>query len=336
MQRIVYSGLLLLIVCFWGWTFVVVKDAIAVYGVMAFLAIRFTLGTLAIAPFAVRHLDRRAWGIGALIGLALGPAYMFQTYGLRLTTPTNGGLITGLFIVFAPLCNRVFFGVRTKWTQWIAIAASVGGLALLTFSASPEGRVAGSTIGDALTLGAAALFGLQIALLDRHAARHDASALAFIQLGTAAAIFVFLWPFVDTFVWPSPQVWFALGITSVIGTAAGFYIQTLAQQHLSALAAAAIFFLEPLFAAFFGYLLAGDRLSSLQLAGGALMIVMMAIMHRPQGPRQESAPTPNARTAPEAGSAPVPSHAPQAAAGTPRTDPAPDLPPRRETDSLQS
>ncbi len=283
MRRFVYSGLLLGIVCIWGWTFVVVKDAVACYGVMAFLAIRFLMGSLALAPFAAGHIDRATMKTGILVGLTLAPAYLFQTYGLRATTATNAGLITGLFIVFAPLCNRLFFGVRTGLFHWAAIAVSIAGLLLLACGGAGGELGTGGLVGDALTLGAAALFGLQIALLDRYAARHRASGLALVQVAAAAVVFLALWPLTDDFVWPAPGVWFALGVTSLLGTAAGFYIQTLAQQHLSALSAAAIFFLEPLFAALFGYLLAGDRLTPVQLAGGAIMVATMAVMHRPRG-----------------------------------------------------
>lgn len=282
MRRFVYSGLLLGIVCIWGWTFVVVKDAVACYGVTAFLAIRFVMGSLALAPFAAGRLDGATLRTGILVGLTLAAAYLFQTYGVRATTATNAGLITGLFIVFAPLCNRVFFGVKTRLLHWAAIGVSVAGLLLLAGGGAGGGLGAGGLAGDALVLGAAVLFGLQIALLDRYAARHRASGLALVQVATAAAVFLVLWPFVDDFAWPAPGVWFALGVTSVLGTAAAFYVQTLAQQHLSALSAAAIFFLEPLFAALFGYLLAGDRLTPVQLLGGAVMVAAMAVMHRPR------------------------------------------------------
>ena len=38
----------------WGWTFVVVQDAISAYGVLGFLALRFALASLALAPLLWR------------------------------------------------------------------------------------------------------------------------------------------------------------------------------------------------------------------------------------------------------------------------------------------
>jgi drug/metabolite transporter (DMT)-like permease len=51
-----------------------------------------------------------------------------------------------------------------------------------------------------------------------------------------------------------------------------FYIQTTVQQRIPAARAAIILTTEPVFAALFGYWLAGDRLSPVQLAGAALIL----------------------------------------------------------------
>ena len=39
------TALLLLVAALWGWTFTVVKDAVAVYGVVAFPAVRFAIAS---------------------------------------------------------------------------------------------------------------------------------------------------------------------------------------------------------------------------------------------------------------------------------------------------
>ena len=62
-------------------------------------------------------------------------------------------------------------------------------------------------------------------------------------------------------------------ITGVLATAVGLTIQVLVQQHLPAVRAAMLFTLEPVFAVLFGYLLAGDRLTTVQIGGAALMVV---------------------------------------------------------------
>ena len=174
--RTLLVSLMLVIVAVWGWTFVIVKDAIAVYGVIPFLAVRFIIGSAALCPVGLRRARGRSLGVGALIGLVLAAAYLFQTLGLARTTATNAGVITGLFVVFAPLANLVLFRVRTSAALWGAIGVSVLGLCLLT-GAAP----AGVSLGDVLVFGGAVAFGVHIALLDRYAKRHGPGALAFAR-----------------------------------------------------------------------------------------------------------------------------------------------------------
>ncbi|CAA9445606.1 MAG: Permease of the drug/metabolite transporter (DMT) superfamily, partial [uncultured Rubrobacteraceae bacterium] len=92
-MRILYSLLLVGVTMVWGWTFVVVRDAIAVYGVLPFLTVRFALAALALAPYTIPRVSRRTLAAGAGIGLVLALAYLFQTTGLLFTSPTNSGLI---------------------------------------------------------------------------------------------------------------------------------------------------------------------------------------------------------------------------------------------------
>jgi len=286
-RNLLFTLLLVGVTVVWGWTFAVVKDAVAGYGVVSFLAIRFGLGALAMGPFAARGSTRASWAIGAGIGIVLAAGYLFQTFGIRTTTATNSGLITGLFVVFAPAWNRVLFGVRIPRVYWAAVVTSLVGLALLT-SAGPLRP----TVGDLLTLGCAICFGAHIALLDRHAKGHSPATLALAQLTTAAAIFGVTWPAVDPFRLPTEKVWQALVLTGVVASAGGFYAQTAAQRKLPAIRTALILTLEPVFATFFGWLLAGDRLAALQWVGGGLMVaaLLAASLHQPRVPAAPAGP----------------------------------------------
>ncbi len=270
--------LLLAVTALWGWTFVVVKEAIASYGVLGFLAVRFTIGALALAPLAVLRINRGTLKAGLPMGLLLAAAYLLQTFGLHDTTATNCGLITGLFVFFGPLANRVLFGVKAGRVFWAAATTSMLGLYLLTGAGATR-----PVLGDFLTLGCAAAFGLQIALIDRYAKQQDALALTFVQIAAAAAVFWVIWPAAEpgrlatSAFWPSTEVWGALVLTGVVCTAVAYYIQVAAQQRLSAVRAAIILSMEPAFAALFGCLVGGDQLSTIQITGGVLMIAAVML-----------------------------------------------------------
>jgi drug/metabolite transporter (DMT)-like permease len=272
-MRILYTLLLVGVTLVWGWTFVIVRDAIALYGVLGFLAARFTLAATALAPYAtMRKLSRRTLVVGGGIGLVLALGYLFQTTGLLFTTPTNSGLITGLFVVFAPLADRLFFGTQPSRLVLVAVVLSLLGMILLAGS-GPDG----ANLGDLLTLLCAAALGLHIALLSRYAARYDALELAFAQMLSMALVFVLFWPLFEPLVVPPREVWIALLVTGVLASAGAFWVQTLVQQRLPAARTAVILTMEPVFAVLFGYWLAGDRLVPVQILGAVLILSALAL-----------------------------------------------------------
>ncbi len=271
-MRLLYTLLLVGVTAVWGWTFVVVQEAIAAYGVLGFLALRFTLASGAMAPVMARRAAGRTLLVGGGIGVVLAAGYLLQTLGLLYTTPTNSGLITGLFVVFAPLAARALFGERLSPRVMVAVGLSLFGMVLLA-GQSPSGV----RVGDALTLGCAAALGAHIALLSRYAREHDAGALASAQMLSMAALFWLMWPFFEPLAAPPPEVWPALLLTGLVASAGAFWVQTAVQQHISAARAAVILTMEPVFAAFFGYWLAGDRLNPVQLLGAALILSALVV-----------------------------------------------------------
>jgi drug/metabolite transporter (DMT)-like permease len=270
--RLIYTLLLVAVTAVWGWTFVVVQDAISVYGVIPFLAVRFVLAGAALTPIYAAKLTRRSLIVGGGIGAVLAAGYLFQTTGLLFTSPTNSGLITGLFVVFAPLADRLLFGANLSRQVVLAVALSLVGMVLLA-GGGPEG----ANWGDLLTLLCAAALGLHIALLSRYAASHDAGALTLAQILSIALLFLIVWPFFAPVSLPPSEVWVALLVTGLLASAGAFLVQTTVQQHIPAARTAIILTMEPVFAALFGYWLAGDRLVAVQILG-ALMILSALVI----------------------------------------------------------
>jgi drug/metabolite transporter (DMT)-like permease len=270
--RLIYTLLLVAVTAVWGWTFVVVQNAIVLYGVIPFLAVRFVLAAVALTPIYATKLTRKSLLVGGSIGVVLAAGYLFQTTGLLFTTPTNSGLITGLFVVFAPLADRLLFGANVSRQVLLAVALSLVGMVLLA-----GGGPQGANWGDLLTLLCAAALGLHIAFLSRYAASYDAGALTLAQIFAIALLFVVVWPFSAPVSLPTPEVWVALLVTGLLASAGAFLVQTTVQQHIPAARTAIILTMEPVFAALFGYWLAGDRLVALQILG-ALMILSALVI----------------------------------------------------------
>ncbi len=251
----------------WGWTFVVVKNAIAIDGVIPFLAARFLLASVILLALWGRRLTPSALRAGALLGFVLATGYLLQTWGLNLTTATNSGLITGLFVIAAPGADRILFRTRFSHVNIAATVLSLAGMVLLT-GWSP-GRLA---IGDLLTFGCAIAFGIHIALLSHYSPHQDTTALTTAQLLWVSIVFLAAWPAAGRPEVPPRAVWGALVITGVLASALAYFVQTAAQRHLSTARTAVILTMEPVFAGLFGFLLEGERLRGLQIVGAAVIL----------------------------------------------------------------
>src|SRR5207237_7199378 len=83
----------------WGLTFVQVKDAVEIYPILPFLALRFAIASLVLAPGALRtrSLGRSGWGAAALAGSLLAAGYVLQTLGLERTSVSSAGFVTGMY-----------------------------------------------------------------------------------------------------------------------------------------------------------------------------------------------------------------------------------------------
>jgi drug/metabolite transporter (DMT)-like permease len=280
---------LIAVTAVWGVTFVQVKDAVELYPLYAFLALRFAIATVALAPAALVRFGRvrgtvpRPWlketGVAVFLGLLLAAGYALQTEGLARTTVSSTGFITGLYVVFTPLLALALFRQRTGAAVWVGVALSVAGLALLS------GVHAGSTAGDALVLAASAVYSLQIVLLERVARRQDPVALTCVEMLAACAAFSAIAAARGEFAAPHGwTVWGALLVTGVFASALGFLVQTWAQRRTSATRTALAFTMEPAWTALFGYTLAGDRLGTLGW-GGCVTILAGIVLAEPAAGR---------------------------------------------------
>lgn len=263
------TAALILVTAVWGVTFVQVKDAVELYPLLAFLAVRYAIATVALAPPAlgrVRTLGRDGYVAGAILGVLIALGIGLQTAGLERTTVTNTGFITGLYVLFTPLLALALFRTPIPRQVWAAVGLALIGLAML--SGVPEG----SATGDLLVLASAVAQALQIVMVERYANLYDVFALTFVEVATACVAFgVIAVALGDLSIPRGTTVWAALLVTGLFAVAFALLVQVWAQRRVSATRIAIVFSLETVFAGLFGYLLAGDRLGALGLAGCAVI-----------------------------------------------------------------
>jgi drug/metabolite transporter (DMT)-like permease len=266
---------LVAITAVWGVTFVQVKDAVALYPLFAFLALRFAIASCTLAPPGLRRIRRLGAGgirAGALAGSLVGAGYVLQTAGLQRTSVSSTGFITGLYVVLTPLIALALLRVRIGLLTWTGVGVATVGLALLS------GIHAGSVVGDLLVLAGAAVYSLQIVLMERYAPRYDAIAFTLVEMLAAFAGLALLAAALGDLRMPHGwTVWGALVVTGVFASALGYLAQTWAQRRATATQTALAFTLEPVWTAFFGFTLAGDRLGAVAWLGCVLIMAGMSI-----------------------------------------------------------
>jgi drug/metabolite transporter (DMT)-like permease len=266
---------LIVVTAIWGVTFVQVKDAVEIYPLFGFLAVRFAIATVTLAPFAagrMRTLDRRGLAAGFGLGSLLALGYALQTAGLARTTVSSTGFITGLCVVLTPITALVLFRYRIALSAWLGVGLATVGLAMLS------GIEAGSAAGDALVLGGALAYALQVVLMERYAPDYDPLAFTLAEMIAACAGFgVIALARGDLSVPHGWTVWGALLVTGVFASALAFLVQTWAQRRTSATRTALAFAAEPVFAGLFGYLLAGDRLGTVGWTGCAVILAGIVV-----------------------------------------------------------
>jgi drug/metabolite transporter (DMT)-like permease len=122
-------------------------------------------------------------------------------------------------------------------------------------------------------LGGAALYALQIVLMERWAPRHDAIAFTLVEmLAACAGLLAVALARGEIRVPHGLTVWGALVVTGVFASALAFLAQMWAQRRTTATRTALAFSLEPVWAALFGVTLAGDRLGAIGWFGCAVIM----------------------------------------------------------------
>src|SRR5205823_10178692 len=139
------------------------------------------------------------------------------------------GFVTGMYVVLTPLIALLLFRSRIGLAAWGGVALSTGGLAMLS------GVHSGSATGDLLVLAAAAVYSLQIVLMERFAPRYDALAFTFVEMAAAfVGLLAVALALGDLSVPQGWTVWGALLVTGVFASALGYLVQTWAQRRTSA------------------------------------------------------------------------------------------------------
>ncbi|MBN9363968.1 MULTISPECIES: DMT family transporter [unclassified Devosia] len=296
MSRPLAVLLLLIATAIWGLAFVAQKAAMAHMGPLTFSGTRFLLGGVALLPFALIELRRKAvrpsqftprlWLQIAVLCAAFFCGSILQQYGLAQTSVTNSGFLTALYVLFVPLI--AFVVIRAKPHPIIYLGAP---LALVGIFYLNGGRLEAFNFGDMLVVASALFWGghvFMLGLLTRQTGLPIAlSAITVLSVGVVclAAAFAFEVPDLQGIL----DGWVQILYVGLMSTAIAFTLQAIGQQHVPSANAAIILSAESLFAALGGALLLGERLPLVGYAGAALIFCAIILVEAVPALRQRRA-----------------------------------------------
>ena len=299
-NRKVLGNILLILTAFiWGTAFVGQRQGMEHMGPITFNACRMALAALTIGTVsfvlrkrdlqkqqAMSEEDRKEYKKSTLIGgiccgFFLTMAALFQQMGMVYTTAGKGGFITAMYILLVPVINWILFKKKSRPLVWIAVLLGIVGIYLLCVT---EGFILEK--GDILVMVCPFFFAGHILCCGYFVQRAnpvEMSAIQFFTVTVLSAIMAFIfenptWQQVAASV--VPIVW--LGVLS---SGTGYTLQIIAQQWTDPTVASLLMSLEAVFAVMGGAVLLGERMSTRELIGAAIMFAAIILAQIPAGER---------------------------------------------------
>ncbi|NIP42567.1 MAG: DMT family transporter [candidate division Zixibacteria bacterium] len=279
-KKIISDIGLLYAAAIWGSTFFIVKGSLEFIDPVILVGYRFIIATLLVALLCIitkRPLFKNMRK-GIVLGIFIWLLYIPQTIGLGITTASNSGFITGLFVAFVPIFSFLIFRRVPSLIGITATLISLSGLWILT------GGLTDINKGDILTLLAAMTYAIHILYVDKFLKDGDDPVtlcfqqflfvgIASLTVGGIAGL---------PFGWGNAGTGWIVLFLAVFPTFSAFFIQVVAQKYTSPIRVSLIFAFEPVFAAIFAWTLGGEKIILHRALGGLLIFLAMIISGLPR------------------------------------------------------
>lgn len=278
-------------VLFWGLSFVATKIALQSFTPFCLIFFRFFAASIFFAVLLWRTGFPPLSGktLRSLLLLTLmqpGLYFLFETTGLQYTSATKTSLIIATIPIVVLVLSAVYLKERLRPLNILGIILSLVGVALLIFGGAHQITAGGILLGDILIFGAVLAASIYMIMT-----RRLGESLTSLQITGMQIIFGALL-FFPAFLWDLPKLhWqavsheslIALIVLTIFATIVAFLCYNYALTRIPAAQAAVCINGIPLVTAGGAWMLLGETLAFLQMAGGALVLsAVLLANHTPK------------------------------------------------------
>lgn len=285
-QNLIGQLLLLSATIVWGSSFFVLKETIEKVPAFFVIGIRFLIASILLAMIffkKVKNINKTTFIRGLILGIILSGAYIFQTLGLKWTTPSRNAFLTSMYTIICPFLVWIFYKKKPKIYNVISAILCVVGIGLISFSGGTSNSKY-ALLGDALTLVSSVFYALQIIYNNRYTKdKTDVIQMLIVNLFVVGVILSILsltteLPFcsIDAYRLNTDQFFRILYLTLVctlFAQGAQIFGQKLAKSTSQS---AIILSLEAVFGALFSVIFGSEKLSLPLILG--FLVVFISIL----------------------------------------------------------
>ena len=196
MHKKTFFAYIMLVVSYaiFGFSFLFTKDTLAYLDIFQLLGVRFLIASIVMTVIVLTGLVKikltRKKLKGILLLTLFQPLVYFvcETFGIKLTSSSESGMMIALIPIFVALFSRYLLREKLRPVQWAAIIVSVIGVALIV-AAKGINFGSGTFAGFILLLGAVIAAGIYNPLSRKLSAHSSPFEITFIMMWVGAIVF---------------------------------------------------------------------------------------------------------------------------------------------------
>lgn len=276
-------------VLFWGTSFVAMKTALDSFTPMTVIWLRMAIASIVFAPFWRRvprpHHLRGDWKVLLLAALCIPCLYyLLEGFAVQFTTSSQAGVVSAVVPLLVAGGAWLFLHERLAWRGAVAIALSLVGVAVLSFSGTAQESASNPVLGNFLELLAMVAAAGSMLAVKHLSIRYDPWLLTGMQAAIGVLFFAPMAFASGPATWFSapPVAWACVAYLGIAVSLGAFGLYNSALKLMPASRASLAINIIPAVALLAGWAVRGESLSWMQLA--ACVLIVGAVVFAESGP----------------------------------------------------